>query len=103
MNKHTHQWRTRYAKIKDIDCASGMQCGCGEMLHQYQVENIVNAYKKTWCVRDSSEIWHLVIGITGAVADPYVAQTACGKTQGVAEQGWGVSRVPDCEECIEQN
>lgn len=63
------------------------------------VEN--NGAHKTWCVRDGSDTWHLVTGITGATTDPYVARTACGKVQGVAEQDWGALRVVNCEGCIE--
>ncbi len=101
MNEHTHQWRTRYITRDFVDFASGMQCDCGETLHQDQVEEIVNAQSKTWCVRDASDTWHLVTGITGAMADPYVALTACGKAQGVAEQSRGALRVADCKECIQ--
>jgi hypothetical protein len=47
MSKHQHKWRTRYVTIRDVDCASGMECNCGATLHADDVEDIINSVGPT--------------------------------------------------------
>lgn len=103
MDEHTHQWRTRIDSKRQ---GYGLTCNCGEWLPYESVASYLNRLEnnvqtKTWCVRDASDTWHLVTGVTGAMADPYVAQTACGKVQGVSQQDWGALRMANCKKCIE--
>lgn len=41
MSQHRHNWHTRYIVIDCIDTISGMECECGEILEQDEVESIV--------------------------------------------------------------
>ena len=40
--EHHHRWRTRYITVEGVDCAAGMECECGDQLHQDDVEDLVN-------------------------------------------------------------
>lgn len=37
-NNHHHKWHTKYVII---DCASGMECRCGKVIPQDEVEELV--------------------------------------------------------------
>lgn len=41
-DRHMHEWKTRYIQIHFEDYISGMECECGEILDQDEVERIVN-------------------------------------------------------------
>lgn len=40
-NNHHHKWQTRYVAIEGVDCASGMECKCDEVIPQDEVEELV--------------------------------------------------------------
>lgn len=44
---HNHVWYTRFVTIDYVDFASGMECTCGKVLDQNEVENMVNRWKET--------------------------------------------------------
>lgn len=35
---HQHEYKTRFITIHQVDCASGMECACGRVLSQDDVE-----------------------------------------------------------------
>jgi len=41
MKGHYHKWQTRYVTIEGVDCASGMECKCGKVIHQDEIEELV--------------------------------------------------------------
>lgn len=44
--QHKHEWTTHYVEIDYHDTISGMECKCGAILDQTEVEDLINEYEK---------------------------------------------------------
>lgn len=43
---HIHEWQTKYVQIEGYSVGSGMECDCGALLQQDDVEDNINHYEK---------------------------------------------------------
>lgn len=42
---HKHQWKFRYIKHDNIDCADTIACDCGAFMAMYEIEDLLTDFQ----------------------------------------------------------